>query len=195
MTSTGSSPGSVTPVEQALAAVEQHGNDVEQEFVDRTCRERLPHRRGTAGDVDVAGSGRLRLLEGGVEAGGNEVERRPAVHLDRLVRIVGEDEHRCVVRRLVAPPPTPVTVPLAPDRAEHVAAHDVRAPAAQQLVPRTCVRFVTGLAGVKVPFMKLHAPDPDRVVAALVRSGDEAVERDGHVTGNKAHADQDCQQD
>ena len=72
-------------------------------------------------------AGRLtRLCVGGVEAVGDEVEGRPALHLDRLAGVM-EDEHRCVVRRLEPPPAAPVLLPLTADRPEHVAAHDVGA--------------------------------------------------------------------
>ncbi len=57
--------------------------------------EGLPHRRGAAGDPDVATRrGVLRPVEGGAESARDEVERCPAVHLDRLVRVMGQHEHR-----------------------------------------------------------------------------------------------------
>jgi hypothetical protein len=102
-------------VEQTFAMTEQDGHDVEHEFVDRACRERLPHSRCAAGDGDVAvAGGSLRLREGRVEACCDEVERRPALHLYRLVGVVGKDERRRLVGRLVAPPAAPVLVPLTP---------------------------------------------------------------------------------
>ena len=56
-------------------------------------------------DRDVPVAGRLcgqpqRLLG----AAGDEVERRPALHLDRIALVVGEHEDRRVVRRVLAPP-------------------------------------------------------------------------------------------
>lgn len=55
-------------VKQSLATTEQDRDDVEHEFVDSACPERLPHRRGSAGDVDVAVAGSvLRLLKGRIE--------------------------------------------------------------------------------------------------------------------------------
>jgi hypothetical protein len=96
-----------------------------------------------------------------------------------------------VVGRLVAPPPAPVRIPFAPNRAEHVAAHDVCATAHHQLVARGGVRLVTGLAGVPVPFVKLQAADANRVVAVLLWTGDEAIDGDGHVACSSCHTDQD----
>ena len=64
-----------------------------------------------------------------VEAVGDEVERRAAHHLDRVARVVGEHERRG--RGTAARRPTSrrqvLGAPLAPDRTEHVAAHDVGA--------------------------------------------------------------------
>ncbi len=76
-----------------------------------------------------------RLSVSGVEPLRDEVEGRPALHLDRLVGVVGEHEHRGVVGRLGTPPAAPVLVPLPADRAEHVAPHDVGA--ARSLQPAT----------------------------------------------------------
>src|SRR3954464_3076764 len=73
-------------VEKALARTEQYGRDVEHELVDDSGGQRLAHRRGAAGDVDAAISGGGGgLLEGGIEAIGDEVEGRAARHLDRVV--------------------------------------------------------------------------------------------------------------
>ena len=116
------------PVEQPLALPEKHRGDVERQLVHDPGRERLTHRRGAARDVDAAVAGDRRgLLERRFEAVGDEVKRRAALHLDRVVGVVGEDEDGGVIRRLVAPPAAPVLVPGAADRAEHVAAHDVGA--------------------------------------------------------------------
>ncbi len=66
------------------------------------CREYLLDDRGTAGDVDVTVTGgSAGLLEGDGKTAGNEVERRPALHLDRIARVVGQDEDRRVVGRLI----------------------------------------------------------------------------------------------
>jgi hypothetical protein len=98
---------------------------------------------------------------------------------------MGEDEDRRVIRRLVSPPATPVLVPRTADRAEHVAAHDVRAAGAHQPVLGGEVGFVGHLA--EMPGVELHAADAERVLAALVGSGGEAVERDGHVARGCGH--------
>src|SRR3954453_9228767 len=94
-------------VEEPLTGAEQDGGEVEDEFVDHASRKRLAHGRRAAGDVDSAVPCGLRgALERGVEAVADEIERRPASKLDRLVLVVREDEDRSVVRR-GGPPPTP----------------------------------------------------------------------------------------
>jgi hypothetical protein len=174
------------PVEQPLAVPEEHRGDVERQLVDDPGRERLAHGRGAARDVDAAiAGGRRGLLEGHVEAVGDEVERRAALQLDRVVGVVGHDEDGGVVGRLVAPPAAPVLVPRAADRAEHVAAHDVGAARAHQPALGGEIRLVVDLA--EMPRVELHAADAQRVVAALAGAGDEAVERDGHVTRGDGH--------
>src|SRR5215218_5650075 len=56
-------------------------------------------------DVDALIAGGLaRLRVGVLEAAGDEVEGRPALHLERLAGVMGEHEHGGVVGRLGAPP-------------------------------------------------------------------------------------------
>ena len=120
---------------------------------------------------------------------GDEVERRPALHLDRLVGVVSQHEHGGVIWRLVAPPAAPVLIPRAADRAEHVSAHHVRparsasASSWRRCPPRGSPR--------RDAMLELHAADAERVLAALPRSGDEAVERHGHVAGDFGHGGHD----
>src|SRR5262249_58566251 len=99
----------------------QDGDEVEAELVDPACRKRLAHGRRAAGDVDSAITCGLRgARERGVEAVADEIERRSARELDRLVLVVREDEDRRVVWRLVAPPAAPVALPRTANRPEHV---------------------------------------------------------------------------
>src|SRR5919199_1774412 len=120
--------------------------------------------------------------ERGVEAVGDEVEARAAFHLNRVVGVVGEHEDGGVVGRLLAPPSAPVLVPLAADRPEHVAAHDVGP--ARSHEPALCRRVgVVRALVAEVPAMDLPAALPQRILPALVRPGNEAVQRDRHVAG------------
>ena len=96
-------------IEEPLTGAEQDGDEVEDELVDHACRKRLAHGRRAAGDVDSAITCGLRgARERGVEAVADEIERRPARELDRLLLVVREDEDRRVIGRLVAPPAAPV---------------------------------------------------------------------------------------
>ncbi|MBW3613464.1 MAG: hypothetical protein KY392_06355, partial [Chloroflexi bacterium] len=69
--------------------------------------------------------GGARQIQRGGDAIGHEVERGAALHHQRLPLVVREHEHRCVVRRILAPPAPPGWVPIAAPGTEHVAAHDV----------------------------------------------------------------------
>src|SRR4029453_17905922 len=111
-------------VEDPLAGAEQDRRDVERELVDDPGNEGLAHSRGATRYVYAAPAGRLtRLCVSGVEAVGDEVECRPAFHLDRLVSVMGEYKHRRVVRRLGTPPARPTPIPPAPGRPQNVSPH------------------------------------------------------------------------
>src|SRR2546423_15233743 len=113
----GLQPERLYAVEDPLAGAEQDRRDVERELVDDPCNEGLAHGRGATRDVYAALAGRLtRLCVSGVEAVGDEVEGGPAFHLDRLLGVMGEPQHRRVVRRLGPPPTAPVLLPLPPAR-------------------------------------------------------------------------------
>ena len=179
----GLEPEGFDAVEDPLAGPEQDRGDVERELVDDPGDERLPHGRGAARDIYAVVAGRLtRLCVGGVEAVGDEVEGRPALHLDRLAGVMGEHEHRRVVRRLGPPPAAPVLVPRAADRPEHVAAHDVGAARAHEPAGRRLVGLVGALVA-EVPGVELPPALAERVLATLLWPGDEAIERNGHVAG------------
>src|SRR5579863_1146202 len=167
-------PEGLDSLEQALTGPEQDGNDVEREFVDHSGGERLTDSRGAARDVDAILAGRLtRLRICGLEALGDEVEACATLHLDRLASVVGKYEDRRVVGRLRAPPSIPVLIPLAADRPEHVAAHDVAPTRAQE--PALCRRIgVVRALVAEMPAMDLPAAPPQRILPALVRPGDEA---------------------
>src|ERR671934_1835054 len=183
----GLEPERLDAVEDPLAGAEQDRRDVERELVDDPRNEGLAHSRGATRDVHAALAGRLtRLCVSGVEAAGDEVEGRPAFHLDRLSSVMGEQKHRRVIRRLGTPPATPVLIPLAADRPEHVPPHDVRAARAHEPAGRSRVGFVGALVA-EMPAMELAATLAEWILAALVGPSDETVERDRHVAGGLRH--------
>src|SRR3954467_8728983 len=105
-------PERLDAVEDPLAGAEQDRRDVERELVDDPGNEGLAHSRGATRDVYAALSGRLtRLCVCGVEAAGDEVEGRPAFHLDRLVSVMGEHKDRRGVRGPGTPTPPPAPLP------------------------------------------------------------------------------------
>src|SRR5581483_6361865 len=96
-------------------------------------------------DAYVLAGGRLAgSLEGLGRRGVDEVEGRAALHLDRRARMMGEDEGRCVERRIGAPPALPVRVLVPTGRAELPGSHDLRAD------PRT-VLLGEGVVDAAVP--------------------------------------------
>src|SRR5213595_1847030 len=179
----GLKPERLDAVEDPLAGSEQDRRDVQRELVDDPGNEGLAHSRGAARDVYAALPGPLaRLCVSGVEAAGDEVEGRPAIHLDRLASVMGEHKHRRVVRRLGTPPAVPVLIPLAADRPEHVPPHDVRAARAHDPACRSPVGVVGALVA-EMPGMELAPTLAEWILAALVGPIDETVERYRHVPG------------
>src|SRR4051812_30525994 len=174
-------------VENPLAGAEKDRRDVERELVDDPGNEGLPHSGGAARNVYAALSGRLtRLCVSGVEAAGDEVEDRPAFHLDRLVSVMGQHKHRRVVRRLGTPPATPILIPLAADPPEHVPPPYVRAAPAHEPTGRPRGGGVGALVA-EMPGMELSPTLAEWMLAALVGPSDETVERDRHVAGRVRH--------
>src|SRR6202011_4439008 len=108
-------------------------------------------------------------------------------HRQRLTRMVGQDENRHVVGRVLAPPAAPGLVPWPVTAAEHLAAHDVRADILEEVADyfRIHGARATGLpvllaptGGFEHPLVQTQPTFADRVLEALVRPSDEAVERD-----------------
>ena len=96
------------------------------QFVKQTSREVLLHGAGTAADRDVLAAGRFScLFECGLDAVGNKIKCRAALHGQGISRVMCEHEHWMIKRRIVAPPAVPgIATPRSANRAEHVSAHD-----------------------------------------------------------------------
>ena len=118
----------VRPVEEPLAGSQRDRGDVQPQLIDQAGDQVLVDGGGSAGDGDgpVAG-GRAGLDECRLKSVGDEGERCPALHGQRVALVMSEDEHWRVVGRLLAPPASPGQIPLAAPWTEHVAAHDVGA--------------------------------------------------------------------
>src|SRR5881227_722241 len=100
--------------------------------------------------------------------------------------MVGQDKDRRMVGGLVAPPPSPALVPAAIPAAEHFAAHDVGAITVED--PLNHIRIGAARPArlpvsllptrrIEHPLMQPHAPLADRILDALVGTGNETVER------------------
>jgi hypothetical protein len=111
---------------------------------------------------------------------------------------MGENEHGIVVGRLVAPPARPLLVAPGPtaDRAEHVSTHHAGAEVLDRLLEYLCalVHLAALLAVGLAPGCQRNHPivEPlaalaERVLLALVRAGDETVQRDRDMTPKLAH--------
>jgi hypothetical protein len=104
---------------------------------------------------------------------------------------MGEHEDGGMERRLLTPPALPLLVgPRSALRAELIASHDLRAdarsPGAREGVVDADAPARLALHGVKCAGVHEppHQPDagvPEGRLEALVGSGTEAIERDGHV--------------
>src|SRR6266516_2473089 len=125
------------------------------------------------------------------------VERRPTFHLERLAGIVCAYEDRMVEGRIVAPPSLPRVVAPRPRAAtEHVPTHDGRAGSAEDVLGEGRARadFAAFLAVALAersernqPIVELLTADSERMLRALVGTGDVAVKRHGDVQLERAH--------
>src|SRR5438270_2565508 len=117
------------PVPQTLPTAKNDGHDHDVQVVDQVGSEELTNRRWSSTDSDIEPARRFASGAHGLgRAGVEKVEGRSALHLDRGPRVMGQDEHWGVERRLVAPPALPLGVsPRAALWPELVTAHDLRA--------------------------------------------------------------------
>src|SRR4051794_35629181 len=89
----------VDACKQGFTATQNDGRQREVQLVDRSRQQILADRGNAAADLDVQGArGRLSLGERRLDAVGDEMKGRPAVHYYWRPRVVGEDESRRVVR-------------------------------------------------------------------------------------------------
>src|ERR1700730_6597194 len=99
------------------------------QFIDEPSAEILLNCCGTAANSHVALLCSIfRTLQRRMDAVGDEVKRRSALHLERFARMVGQDKRRDMVWRFLAPPPFPRVIrPGATHRSEHVPTKNPRA--------------------------------------------------------------------
>src|SRR6185437_7075590 len=92
------------------------------ELVDEPRLQIRADRLNSAANADIPPvGGRLCLPQRRFDAVRDEMEGRPALHLERLPRVLSEDEDRGVVGRVLSPPASPALIrPRSPDRAKHL---------------------------------------------------------------------------
>src|SRR5262249_4452309 len=142
--------------EEILSGAHQDRSNGEVKLVEQSRLQVLADCRRAAADAHILAARRsLRLLERGFDSVGDEEEFGAALHLERLARMVGQDEDGAVVRRLLAPPAFPAFVgPRTAHRAEHVAAEDPRAEVVEALLGHAVVG--AGLAAVLAKYRLLE---------------------------------------
>src|SRR5207247_1479891 len=97
--------------EDASTVAEQHRNNVELKLVQQFRCQVLLNDVAVAPKHDVFAAGGLPcLFERRLDSVGDEVERGPSLHLHRITRVMGDDEHGVVVGRVIAPPACPLLV-------------------------------------------------------------------------------------
>src|SRR5262245_6208048 len=118
--------------------------------VDQSGLKVLADRGDTAAKADVASARRRsRLIESSVNAFGDESKLCISFHPERRARVMRQDKHRSVIRRLLAPPASPTLVrPRAANRAEHVSSQDPRSERPEALLRNLVIdtRFTIRLA-------------------------------------------------
>ena len=141
-----------------------------------------------------------RALERRLDAVGDEVERRAALHLDRRARVVGEHEDRARGRADCRPTsPSRSSSGQAPRTGPNMLRPRIQAPTfskpraakSSSIAGRAAVlaeHLLEG-AGRDEPVVQRLAADAERILEALVRPGAVAVERDREcVNTDFAHA-------
>src|SRR5258708_17454839 len=90
------------------------------QFIDEPSAEILLNCCDTAANSYVALLCSIfRTLQRRMDAVGDEVKRRSALHLERFARMVGQDKRRDMIWRVLAPPPPPHSSPPRPPTRPH----------------------------------------------------------------------------
>src|SRR5579863_10516581 len=129
-------------------------------------------------------STRKRILD----AFGDEVKCRSALHRQRAARVVGEHEDLRVIRRFVSPPSFPRLVrPGASNRPEHISPDDPRAdvdkPTGDEVIinagfPTAFASHCLECASFEYPLVERKPAQPEWVLKALTWASPKSV--DGH---------------
>jgi hypothetical protein len=171
-----------------LALAKHNRRDGEVKVIDQSSTQLLSDGSHAATQSDIFAACRLlRLLECGFDSVGDETKLRSAFHGDSCPRIVGQDEDRRVVRRLIAPPAPPTLVgPWPPDRTEHVSPKNPRSDTLEALNGKIVIHagfpvavsvHLSERSCVKEPVEQLGPAHPKGGLQVLPRSGTESIDR------------------
>src|SRR5215218_10310884 len=172
-------------VPEAYASTEQDRDHHRVHVVDEPGGKEVADHGGTSAEAYVLAA---RSLAGRLERLGrrsvDEVERRAALHFDRRARVMGEDEDRCVERRVGTPRALPLRVLVPSGMAELPGTHDLGAdPRSEQLregvVDAAATTWLAEPApppGGEHPLVQPIPGVTEMCVAALTLTGAEAVE-------------------
>src|SRR5579863_1846987 len=175
---------------EANASAEQNRDHNDVHVVDEATGQEGADGRGPATDADVLA---IRSLAGGLERIGwrrvQEVERRPALHLDRRTWVVREDEDRRMKRGVGTPPTHPLRVLVPSRRSELPRTHDLGADVRSEQAHEGIVNTARAAASAEhraapprgeLPFVQPFPGMAEGSIEALAFAGGEAVERDGY---------------
>src|SRR5829696_5640611 len=192
-------------VEEARASAQEDRRDVQLQLVDQTGRQVLVDDVGAAADEDVLLAGGLpRLLQGRLDSIGDKGEGR--VREDqRLALVVRENEDRLAEGRVLTPPAPPwIVAPCAAGgRTELAPPHDLGADirillgdhgTADVLLAALHADALAPRLQPGHPVVKPFAALTERVLLALVRAGNVAVQRSRDVHSYLAHVAMDRSQ-
>src|SRR5687767_8323725 len=168
-------------VPEAYASAEQDRDHHDVHVVDEPGGKEVADHGGASAEAYVLA---VRSLAGGLERLGgrsvDEVERGAALHLDRRARVMGEDEGRCVERRVGTPRAFPFGVLVPSGVAELVRTHDLGADPGSELLREGVVDAAAATwlppPGGEHPFVQPIPGVTEMCVGALALTGAETVE-------------------
>src|SRR5205823_13851548 len=162
------------------------------QLVNQAGAQILPNSGNAAAEAYVAATRRsARLLQGDVNAFGDEAKLRTSRHPERRARVMRQHEDGRVIRRLVAPPALPAVVrPRASDRTEHVAPKNPGADSGKALLGNSVIDSRLAIvvtvhppphACLEEPLRQIRASDAQRILETLVWPSVVTVDGNRHI--------------
>ncbi len=161
------------------------------QFIDQSLSKVLPDGGRSAADSDVlVVGGNAGAFQRGANPVGNEMKGGASLHDERSAGMMSEHKNWRMIDGVITPPTSPALIrPGTAHRPEHISAHNpgtdiVEAPRRKVVVDPGLSVFASEQvrlkgAGSERPSMKGPSANTKRVLQALVRTGAEAVNRNG----------------